>query len=638
MSHFKAGASAKSKPPAIGIDLGTSFSAAAVFLDGKPEAIRNKEGQRTTPSYIFYNERNSNIWVGSAADNQGISCITNFLFDVKRIIGRKYNDDYVQLIKNSEDHHFIITSDSDGNAVFEVKHNGMHMKKWPEDVSSEVMKYLKNSASEYLNAEDMDAVISVPAHFNQAQRRATEKAAELAGFNVLKLITEPVAGALYYLRENPHVCGKVLVYDFGGGTFDVTVIDVNKNQYEIMNREGDIFLGGRDMDKLVVDYFKGKLIEEYGEQILTPKLRRRLLNKCTVLKERLSIQEEYSIVLECIDGNEHDFTISMTRTKYEQIISALIDKSMDIVKKCLTKTGITPEDITNVVLIGSVTRTPKIRQRVSEYFGANKIKTDINPDEAVALGAAYQAVLLTQSEFRDIENITISEVSPFSLGVDVTKGLVRKIIEKGSRLPARNDIEFLTLHNGQSAMGFKIYEGERKNAIHNNYVGEFICRNLPKRKAGEVKVKVTFILDYNRILRVEANVFSLGETTKLSSIVQEYPLCQHVVTSNIGDAEKNKADDDLFEFFVNIYCSIKTLIHHVLYNLEDLHSDIDKRYIKQKCSILESYMEKINHNTPFNEILDMFLAFEKINGPMKDFHLDFEKPYQRLKRAIEKVQ
>ncbi|XP_076272809.1 chaperone protein DnaK-like [Rhynchophorus ferrugineus] len=620
------------KAPVIGIDLGTSFSAAAVFLDAKQEAIPNKEGHRITPSFVFYNEETSGISVGTSADHLGIRCITNFFYDAKRIIGRKYNDANVQKIKNNEHYRFNITNDPEGNAVFKLTHDGKLAQKSPEEVSSEVLKYLKESANVYLGTEIKEAVISIPAHFSNSQRRATRKAAELAGLKVLRLITEPVAGALFYIRGGTKVDGKVLVYDFGGGTFDVSIIDVKDKEINVLNVEGETFLGGRDMDQLLVEHFMELLKKKYGDRILTSKLMRRLKEKCIVLKEKLSIQDFYYITLECVDGNDEDFTLRMSRTRYEEIIADLVEKSMIKVKKCIGDLNIPPKDITNVLLIGGVTRTPMIQQKLSRYFGSNKLKSDVNPDEAVALGAAYQAALLT-GQCNEIRQIT--EVTPLSLGVTVSNGLVLKVIEKGTKLPTEKYQTIRTLFNNQSSMKIEISEGERKNRIYNNVLDEFDCIDLPEGKAGDVQITVTFILDNDGILKVEAEVLATGKKKKVNIELQEPQVRQSDIKRSIEDAEKNKKDDDLFEAFENIYSNVIILINRIQYELENINRNVDQEFVKNICFEFETYIKNINYRTPLEEILNKYKAFKtSVERLVVVFNMDVLEPLMSLEPMI----
>ncbi|XP_076266742.1 heat shock-related 70 kDa protein 2-like [Rhynchophorus ferrugineus] len=628
-----------SKVPAVGFDLGTSFSTVAVCLNGEPVAIPNREGKRIIPSVVSYNERNSTIWVGNADDNQSIDHPTGFLYDVKRFIGRKYKDAHVQEMKNSIHSRFKLTSGTDGSAVFELNHNGELTRKLPEAVSSEMLKYLRKLASQHLKADVREAVIAVPAHFGVAQRKATKEAAELAGLKVLRLITEPLAGALYYFREKSQIRGKVLVYDFGGGTFDVSIIDVNDKKYKVLNVEGDTFLGGRDMDNLVVKYFTDKLKAIYGESILTPKLMGRLKRKCVRLKEKLSVECDYFIELEHVGGHS-DFRLSMTRREYEEIISGLVKKSMNIVKKCLRECNVAPEDITNVILLGGVTRTPMIRNKLREYFGVNKLRTDVNLDEGVALGAAYQAFLLT-NQSKELEKTIVTEVAPTSLGLNVTKGFVKNIIKKGSILPTENNTKFATLYNHHNRMRFKIYEGERNMEKYNNYIGEFSCNNLPRGKAYEVKVEVSLILDHDGILQLKGNILSGSEKTILDVILQDCRLYQSEIDCKIEDTKKIRRDNDLFEAYINNYCCVKTFLNRFrtynVYTSTGIHSTEDQEYIEGKVSELETYMEKIDHTTPFKEILQKYQAFQTcIENIAYINDQEFEIPLNRLKTAIQK--
>ncbi|KAF7263279.1 hypothetical protein GWI33_003153 [Rhynchophorus ferrugineus] len=387
------------------------------------------------------------------------------------------------------------------------------------------------------------------------------------------------------------------------------------------------------MDQLLVEHFMELLKKKYGDRILTSKLMRRLKEKCIVLKEKLSIQDCYDIPLECVDGSDEDFTLDMSRTQYEEIIADLVEKSIVKVKNCIEELNIPPEDITNVLLIGGVTRTPMIQQELSRYFGWSKLKTDVNPDEAVALGAAYQAALLT-GQCKKIEKIT--EVAPLSLGVTTSKGFVTEIIEKGTKLPTIQHKIFYTLQNNQSYMMWRISEGERKNETFNKTIGTFSCDNLPEGIAGNVGVKVSFILDYDGILEIETEVLNTGEKKKVNVELRDYQLCQNEIRRSIEDAEENKQDDDLLESFSNIYNRIITLINHIRYKLEYINSS-DQEFVKNKCSEFETYIENKNYKTPLEEILNNYKAFQtSVEYLVVVCNVEIQEPLRLITEAIRK--
>ncbi|XP_076269449.1 chaperone protein DnaK-like [Rhynchophorus ferrugineus] len=615
----------KCEVPAIGIDLGTSFSCVAVYFKDKLEIIPNKEGHRLTPSFVFYNKQNSGISVGTTADQQGISCPDNFFFDVKRIIGRKYDDAYVQLLRESDSHRFTIVDGPDGNAIFQFEHDGSVITKSPEEVSSEILKYLKDSASEYLGMNIDEAVISIPAYFNNAQRKATIRAAELAGLKVLRLISEPVAGALYYSRENSISKGKILVYDLGGGTLDISVIQIKGKHFEVLNVEGDTFLGGRDMDEELLKYFKEKLKEAYGEKVLKPRLLRRLKGNCITLKEKLSLHDDFSVQLECVGGDDDEFTLTMTREIYESLIKELIERSMYTLKKCLNGHNVTRADINTVVLIGGVTRTPLVRETLKEYFGAEKLRTDINPDEAVALGVACQAALLKRTGVK-LKDTIITEVTPLSLGVETNKGYMLKIIQRCSKLPALASKIISTSRNNQDTVPFKIYEGERKQTKFNNFLGVLVCKNVPKGRAGAISIEARFHLNRDGILEVEACVLSTQQKTKLNITLQEHRMCQNEISSNIQDARDNILDDNKFECFINVYRNVLKVTNNLLYDLSKIPLITDREHVEEKCSKLLKYMDSIDHKTSIIEILKEYINFHDSVTHVTDiFNVDLRK-------------
>ncbi|XP_030756927.1 heat shock 70 kDa protein-like isoform X2 [Sitophilus oryzae] len=576
--------------PVIGIDLGTSFSSAAVYQNGKVEVIPTKEGHKLVSSHVFYHPKNLEVSVGTTADHLGIEYINNFIYDAKRVIGRKFDDVYVQKLKNRSEYKFNIVRGEDDKAEYRLKHDALTVHKSPEQVSSEILKYLRESASEYLGAEVTEAVISVPAHFSNAQRAATKAAAELAGLKVLKLISEPVAGAVYYMKEKHDIEGTLLVFDMGGGTSDVSIIKASKEKFEVLSVEGDTFLGGRDYDNVLLDYFITKITELFGQRYVTPRLTRSLKEKCVVLKEKLSTQNEHSLILDCIRNVNDDFHISLTRNEYDQLTNALTARALNLVQKCLAGVGLSKGDINEVILVGGMTRMPKIREDLRIFFGDKDPKTDANPDEAVALGAAIQASVLKHN-FKELEKYIVAEVTPLSLGIKVSWGLMCVAIEKNTPLPAKGCLRICTLGNDQKSIQSVIFEGERKNCAFNTLLGEITIDNLPKGKA-----------------EVEKRETSTNQKKKLTVTLENYRLCQKKISDIIEDAEKNRDDDILFEKYKGTYGRVWRVYDNILYDIKQISSETDRSYVEKKCGELKISLNNSVH-TEIDKLIQAYKSF-----------------------------
>lgn len=614
-----------SSAPAIGIDLGTTFSGAAVYRNGKTEVIPNKEGQRLTPSFIYYHPDSLAVSVGTTADDLGPQKIDNFLFDIKRLIGRKYDDVYVQKLKKSEEYRFNIVKGEEDKAEIELLHDGENVKITPEQASSEILKYLRESASEYLGTAVTEAVISVPAHFSNAQRKATRAAAELAGLKVLKLITEPVAAAIHFVEDRLKTKASLLVFDFGGGTLDVSIIEVDGKTFKVKSVEGDTFLGGRDFDQILLEHFKAEMVRKFGSSIFNDRLLRRVKNSCIRLKTKLSTENKYSLPIYCIGGvEERNFDLSLTRLEFQNLTDDLYKRALNLVETCLKEVGMSQRDIGEVVLVGGTTRIPKVRNILESYFSGTVIRTDLNPDEAVALGASMQAALIKE-KCQELEVYKITEITPLSLGLGLSKDLMVAVINKNTALPFKSEpVNIVTVDNDQDSITFKVFEGERKNCKFNNSLGSFEISGLLHGRAGEVDLDVVFCLNEDGILEVTATEKCSGKNNNLVVTIGEFRLCDYKVRHVIGDAEKNKKDDDIFEAFVRYFWKVRRICNHIIYDLDKILPMTDREFVKNKCEQFQDTIKKLKH-TEIDKLREEYEMFRKsVKGLLENNNINVQ--------------
>lgn len=468
--------------------------------------------------------------------------------DAKRIIGRRIEDESIKKWYNPSEPQFSLDETEEGLAVFTVEIGGQKVLKLPEEISAEVLKYLKDCATEFLGEPVTEAVISVPAYFSNAQRKATRKAAELAGLIVPKLITEPVAGALHYVTDK-ELNAIVLVFDFGGGTLDVSLIEVNNNKFEVKAVAGDTTLGGRNIDKELFKHFYKPLKNVENSRNVLRKIRR-LEEECISLKENLSGTNTFSKVLDSYDGNE-DLVLALDREKFEVINCDIFQRAMDITKFLLRDADYQITDIEKVILVGGTTRIPKVREMLEAVFGPGKVSTDLNPDEAVAAGAAITAATMKATS-APMEKFKVSEVTPLSLGVEISGALMGFTIRRNTKLPATGTLDVCTARDNQECAQFKIFEGERKITRYNNELGIFYISDLPLKPAGEVTFKVIFNLDEDGILTVSATENSTGNSNKLVVTMGEFRLSEKQINYQIEAADQENCQDDLLDLFFRL--------------------------------------------------------------------------------------
>lgn len=472
-----------------------------------------------------------------------------------------------------------LTETDNGMAAFSLEIDQVKVSKKPEEVSADILKYLMEYASEYLGEPVTEAVISVPAVFSVAQRKATKKAAELAGLKVLRLISEPVAGALHCVADR-QITQKLLVFDFGGGTLDISLIDVTNQTFEVKSVCGDCLLGGRNIDNKLINHF---YVPSRTNRNVARNFRK-LAEGCIKLKEYLSKRDKVNLVIPDYHG-DGDLELTMDRGTFEKLNEDIFQKAIDVMKTCLRNSNCDKESIQQVILIGGSTRIPKIRSLLEDFFGCSKIHMNVNPDEAVAAGACLQAAVLT-NEYPSLECYRIREVTSLSLGIWGYGNLTEVVIPRNTKLPAERSTERITIKNGQIYACFEIIEGERKNSLFNNQLGSFIIENLPKKRAGDVIFEVTFLLDEDGILNVTATEKTTGMSNNLTITMDEFRLSNYQIDTNIEEAIKQKEIDDMFEHFI-----IQRNLFIKECNIWDYdNDDVD---IREKCKQFIEFAENL---------------------------------------------
>ena len=610
----------------IGIDLGTTNSCVSIMDGDKSKVIENSEGDRTTPSYVAFTDDNETL-VGQSAKRQAVTNPTNTLYAIKRLIGRKFDEDAVQ--KDIKLVPYSIVKNTNDDAWVEV--NGKKMA--PPEVSAKILMKMKQTAEDYLGSEVKEAVITVPAYFNDSQRQATKDAGKIAGLDVKRIINEPTAAALAYGLDKASNEKKVVVYDLGGGTFDVSIIEMTKidgeQQFEVLSTSGDTFLGGEDFDLRLIDYLVDEFKKDQGIDLRQDPLAvQRLKEAAEKAKIELSSSTQTDINLPYVtadaSGPKH-MNLKLSRAKLESLVDDLVQKTLEPCKTALKDAGISVSEIGEVILVGGQTRMPKVQETVKDFFNREP-KKDVNPDEAVAMGAAIQAGVLGG----DVKDVLLLDVTPLTLGIETMGGVRTPLIDKNTTIPTKKSQVFSTAEDNQPAVTVHVLQGEREVASGNKSLGKFDLSDIPPAPRGTPQIEVTFDIDANGILNVSAKDKATGKEQSII-IKASSGLSEEEINNMVKDAEKHAEEDKKVKELVDAKNQAEAMINGSEKAIKDLGDKADKADVEATNKAIEDLKEAIKTDE-IDKIKDLTMKLTEVAGKIA------QQAYQEQAQAAQSGQ